>query len=329
MSPNHATSESSLTNGVHPTDALMKVPSFGPLEDANCGLCDSPDSTLVAVQHQFGEDFRVVHCNSCGMIRTNPRPTAEWKAHFYDPQYNRLPETFGRDFIYAPEADRLPSYRRLLEFVKARMKPGGTLIDVGAASGDFVNMAVDDGIDATACDYSREALLHAEKHYNLKTLQSPAESIDAPDDSFDVVTMFHTIEHLPDPLKVLREMYRILKPDGLIFLETPNYNPHYLVQTRLRGIFPLYKLITKRKEIPWVPFDHYYHWTPPLLRRALQQAGFRECTSHHMLGYRSNTKPNLVFWMAYVGYDVMAQAIHMATGGREDHRLVQLASGRK
>ncbi len=323
------TNESQTVNGVHPTDALMKVPSFGPLEYADCGLCGSPDDTLVVVQHQFGEDFHVVRCNSCGMIRTNPRPTPEWKAHFYDPAYNSLPEKFGRDFIYAPEPDRLPSYRRLLEFIKPRMKQGGTLIDVGAASGDFVKMAVDDGIDAIACDYSREALLHAEKHYNLRTLPSPAEAIDAPDNSFDVVTMFHTIEHLPDPVKVLREMHRILKPDGLIFLETPNYNPHYLVQTRLRGVFPLYKLLTKRDELPWVPFDHYYHWTPPLLRRALQQAGFRECVSHHILGYRSNTKPNMVFWMAYIGFDMLAQAIHMASGGREDHRLVQLASGRK
>lgn len=315
--------------GAHPTDALMKVASFGPLEHADCNLCGSPDSTLLVVQHQFGEDFHVVRCDACGMIRTNPRPTAEWKARFYDPQYNRLPETFGRDFIYAPEADRLPSYRKLLEFIKPRMTPHGTIIDVGAASGDFVKMAVDDGIDAIACDYSKEALLHAEKHYGLKTLQSPAESIDAPDESFDVVTMFHTIEHLPDPMKVLREMYRVLKPNGLIFLETPNYSPHYLIQTKLRGVFPLYKAITKRGEVPWVPFDHYYHWTPRHMRQALAQAGFHDCQSHHMLGYRSNTKPNWFFWLAYVGYDLFAQAIHTATAGRQDHRLVLLASGRK
>lgn len=316
-------------NGVHPTDQLMKVKSFGPLEDAPCGLCGSPESILVVVQHQFGEDFHVVQCKKCGMIRTNPRPTPEWKSHFYDPQYNSLPEKFGRDFIYAPEKDRLPSYRRLLRFVQERMKAGGKLIDVGAASGDFVKMAVDEGIDAIACDYSREALAYAEKHYKLKTLQSPAEKIDAPDESFDVVTMFHTIEHLPDPVGVLREMHRILRPEGLILLETPNYSPHFAMQTRLKSVFPIYKLLTKRDELPWVPFDHYYHWTPALLRRAMEQAGFRDCRSEHILGYRSNTKPNAAFWAAYVCYDIMAQFVHMATGGRGDFRPVQLATGRK
>ncbi len=307
----------------------MKVESFGPLEDANCGLCGSSENDLVVVQHLFREDFHVVRCKSCGLIRTNPRPTAEWKARFYDPRCNALPELHGRDFIYAPEADRLPSYRRLLQFVKKRMRPGGVLIDVGAASGTFVKMAIDDGLQAIACDYSHEALAYARDTLGVPTLASPAEQIDAPDNSYDCVTMFHTIEHLPDPVGVLREMLRILKPGGFIFLETPNYTLHYTAETRWRGLFPLYKLLTKREGMPWVPFDHYYHWTPALLRRALQQAGFVEATSHHILGYRSNTKPNLIFGMAYVLFDLIAQTAYLLSAQRSDYRLVQLATGRK
>ena len=313
----------------HPTDELMKVKSFGPLEDANCGLCGSADNNLVAVQHLFGEDFHVVRCRSCGLIRTNPRPTAEWKSHFYDPQYNALPELHGRDFIYAPEDDRLPSYRRLLQFVKGRMRSGGRLIDVGAASGVFVKMAIDEGLDAIACDYSMEALAFAKEHFGVPTLQSPAESVAAPDNSFDFVTMFHTIEHLPDPVGVLREMYRILKPGGCILLETPNYTLHYAMETRWRALMPLYKAITKREGMPWVPFDHYYHWTPALLRKALQQAGFVEATSHHMMGYRSNTKPNWIFATAFILYDLAAQTACALSGERNDFRMVQLATGRK
>src|SRR6266849_1595501 len=79
----------------HPNDRFMKVPSFGPLEYADCGLCGSPETTLVAIQHVFGEDFHVVRCAQCGLIRTNPRPTAEWKAHFYDPRCNAYAESRG------------------------------------------------------------------------------------------------------------------------------------------------------------------------------------------------------------------------------------------
>ena len=289
-------------------------------------LCGSAEEELVVVQHLFREDFRVVRCTTCGLIRTNPRPTPEWKARFYDPQYNALPEQHGRDFIYAPEDDRWPSYRRLLRFVQRRLPPGGTLLDVGAASGVFVKMAVDVGIDAVACDFSHEALAYAREHFQLRTLACPAEAIDAPNDSYDVVTMFHTIEHLPDPLQVLREMRRVLKPGGFLFLETPNYALHYFAETRMRLLFPLYRLLTKRDGMPWVPFDHYYHWTPPMLRRALRDAGFRDARSHHIMGYRSNSKPNALFWMAYILYDLGAQSGWLLSGGRVDFRLVQLSN---
>jgi ubiquinone/menaquinone biosynthesis C-methylase UbiE len=307
----------------------MKADSFGALEDADCGLCGSARSEVLVVQHRFGEDFHVVQCASCGLIRTNPRPTAEWKARFYDPEYNALPEQHGRDFVYAAEDNRLPPYRRLLRFVKSRMKPGQRLIDVGAASGAFAKMAVDEGIEAVACDYSREAVDFCRERFKIETIHSPAEAIAVPDESFDFVTMLHTIEHLPDPLRVMREMLRILKPGGTFFLETPNYALHLLVETRLKALFPLYRYLTKREGLPWVPFDHYYHWTPRLMRRALTEVGFREARSHHILGYRSETKPNAIFWCAYASYDLLAAVAHALSGGRWDLRLVQLATARK
>lgn len=314
----------------HPSDALMKVPSFGALEEAPCGLCGSPDSELLVVQHWFGEDFRIVRCLACGMIRTNPRPSAAWKASFYDPNCNGLAATVGRDFVYAPAPDRLPSYARLLRFILEFVPPGKRLIDVGAASCVFAGMARDAGLDAVACDYSKEALAHGAETYKVETLQSPAEEIAALDASFDVVTIFHTIEHLPDPLKVLRELHRVLKPGGMVFLETPNYQLHALIQTRLRFLMPVYRFLTKKPlGLPWVPFDHYYHWTPRHLCDALRRAGFREARARHIFGYRSNTKPNALFWCAYMAYDALAQLIHTVSFGRYDLRLVLLATAVK
>lgn len=315
---------------MHWSDKHMKVPSFGELEYADCALCGSPASTPVAAQHWFGEDFQIVQCSQCAMIRTNPRPTPAWKSNFYNSECNSLAETTGKDFIYVPQPDRLPSYQRLLRYILERAKPGQRLIDVGAASCVFTKMAQDAGFDATACDYSPEALAYGVKNYNVKTLRSPAEAIDAPDSSFDVVTIFHTIEHLPDPMKVLKELHRILKPGGFVFLETPNYAPHFLAQTRFRFVIPFYRFMTKRVEgLPWVPFDHYYHWTPEHLTDALRAAGFREARAHHIQGYRSNTKPNLLFWCAYQAFDALAQIIYMTTLKRVDLRLVLLASGTK
>jgi ubiquinone/menaquinone biosynthesis C-methylase UbiE len=308
----------------------MKVPSFGELQYADCALCGCGDYSPLVVQHWFGEDFQIVRCRQCGMIRTNPRPTADWKANFYNSDCNSLAETTGNDFIYAPQPDRLPSYQRLLRYISERARPGQRLIDIGAASCVFTKMAQDAGFDATACDYSTDALDYGVRNYSVKTLRSPAEAIAAPDASFDVVTIFHTIEHLPDPMKVLKEIHRILKPGGFVFLETPNYAPHFLAQTRFKFVIPFYRYMTKRPEgLPWVPFDHYYHWTPEHLTGALRAAGFSDAKVHHIQGYRSNTKPNFAFWCAYHGFDALAQLIYLATMKRVDLRLVLLASGTK
>jgi hypothetical protein len=65
------------------------------------------------------------------------------------------------------------------------------------------------------------------------------------------------------------------------------------------------------------------------MRRALTEVGFREARSHHILGYRSETKPNAIFWCAYASYDLLAAVAHALSGGRWDLRLVQLATARK
>lgn len=301
-----------------PAAHFMKVPSFGPLEFAPCALCGTSAGTLVTRQHVFGEHFEVVKCNECGLIRTNPRPTAEWKQHFYDPAYNGWAEAHGRDFVYAPDPTRLGGYRRLLKLLQARVAPGSTLLDVGCASGLFVNEARLHGFDAMGCDYSERAIAYGKEHFGVNIIRSVAESIETPDDQYDVVTILHVIEHLPDPLAALREMHRVLKPGGLLLLETVNYRAHYVIEKRFKFLVPIYGALTKRGALPWVPFDHLYHWSPDAMTRAMHVAGFRTVELHHLSGYRSEQKPDARFSVAYALSEAANRALLAVSGGRWD-----------
>jgi 2-polyprenyl-3-methyl-5-hydroxy-6-metoxy-1,4-benzoquinol methylase len=319
----------SMTTGIsrHPGDRFMKVPSFGPLEQIDCELCGASDSTLVTVQHLFGEDFRVVRCARCRLMRTNPRPTPAWTAHFYDPRYNAFAQTQGRDFFYAATDNRIPGYRRLLRFLQGRTRPGAKLLDVGCASGVFVKEAREHGFDAWGCDYSDAAVAYGKIQYGLNLFHSSAEAVDAADDSYDVVTMLHVIEHLPQPVAVLREMHRILKPGGILFLETPNYWAHYLIEKRLPFLIRVYARLTKREGLPWVPFDHLYHWTPATLSQAMTQAGYGELATHHLFGYRSEGKLGTVFSAVYGACDVTTTVVRVLSLGQCDLWPVLLATG--
>jgi ubiquinone/menaquinone biosynthesis C-methylase UbiE len=265
---------------------FMKVPSFGPLEDAPCSLCGSSDSHLLATQSLFGEDFRIVRCNHCHLIRTNPRPTAEWKERFYDPKYNGVMETYGRDFFYLPTPEREPAYHLIMKFLSDRLPSEARLLDFGCAAGEFVKVAVEYGFDAWGCDYSEAAVAYGRKKYGLQLIQGQVESIPFDDNSFACISMLELFEHLSNPLEALKEIRRVLSPSGILFIETPNYLPYYYFERYLNFLIPLYCKVTGKIDLPWFPFDHKYHWTEGTITKMLSRAGFVNCQTHFIKNFR-------------------------------------------
>lgn len=312
-----------------PAAPFMKVASFGDLEYADCTLCGESRSELITRQYVFGENFHIVQCTGCGLMRTNPRPDSEWKEHFYDPAYNGYMAAQARDFLYAPEPSRARGYSRLLNLLESKAAHGASLLDVGCAAGLFVKEAKDRGFDAYGCDYSAAAIAYGKEHFGVHIIPSMAEDIDAPDDHYDVVTILHVIEHMPDPMRVMRELRRVLKPGGLLLMETVNYRAHHVIEKHLQFLIPIYGRLTNRGALPWVPFDHLYFWTPETLHKALETAGFKDVQSHHLMGYRSQMKPSPLFGFVYSACDIVGRTLLAASGGRWQFWPVLLATGMK
>ena len=269
----------------------MKVDSFGPLEHVDCALCGPGETSLVTVEPAFGEDFRVVRCPRCALIFTNPRPTAAWKARFHDPACNAYVGADGRTPTCEPTAGRLPGFHRLCGFLKKRTRSGATLLDVGCATGFFVKTAKEYGFAATGCDSSEAVVAEGRKRFGVQLIDSPIEDIAVADETFDVITLLRVFEHFPDPLKVLGEAWRILKPGGLILVETLNHSPHYHMEKHFRFLVPVYKKITDSDGLPWRPYYHLYDWTPRTLLTAVQRAGFVGGRCHLPSGL-GTTKPS-------------------------------------
>ena len=106
----------------------------------------------------------------------------------------------------SPDPKRLPGYSQILNLIHSYCAAGSKLLDVGCASGLFVHEARLSGFDATGCDYSANAVAWGSREFGVEIIQSPAEAVKAPDNQYDIVTLLHVFEHLPDPLDVLREM---------------------------------------------------------------------------------------------------------------------------
>ena len=135
-----------------------------------------------------------------------------------------------------------PKFRNLLNR-KYRHIPkistDASLLDVGFGDGSFLELAKNAGWTVTGVD-SDLVTVHAAKKRGLNVLHGGIETLDDISSHFDMITLSHVIEHVHDPRAVLRKAYRLLKPGGIIWLETPNIDSfgHHRFGRHWRGIEP-------------------------------------------------------------------------------------------
>jgi 2-polyprenyl-3-methyl-5-hydroxy-6-metoxy-1,4-benzoquinol methylase len=117
--------------------------------------------------------------------------------------------------------------------------PGGRVLDVGFGGGEFLENAKSAGWEVVGVDIDSTTVKNARKR-GLDVHQGSLELFGESCNSFDVITMSHVIEHLHDPIAALRAAYRLLKPMGQLWIETPNINSlgHQYFQRSWRGLEP-------------------------------------------------------------------------------------------
>ena len=138
----------------------------------------------------------------------------------------------------------------------------GRLLDVGCGSGQFLANMRDLGWEVMGVEPDPEAARVAREKLGLEVCQGTLAESEFPQDSFDVVTMSHVIEHVPDPLGLLKECKGILKPGGRLVLVTPNIES---LGARVFGEFWR----------GWEPPRHLFLFSPRTLSRCVESAGLQ------------------------------------------------------
>jgi SAM-dependent methyltransferase len=193
-----------------------------------CPACDEPEFRVLfhagdRLYRTTAEQFRILQCARCGLIRLDPWPSREKLASYY-------PE----DYWFAPAngaADRLEeAWRRLVisdhvEFVRKALRHAGEdglVLDVGCGGGLFVRVLRERGIRAIGLDLSPRAAALAWRANGSPTVCGSLKQAPLPPSSCAVVTMFHVLEHLEDPAEYLDAAWRLLAPEGRLVVQTPN-----------------------------------------------------------------------------------------------------------
>ncbi len=194
-----------------------------------CNLCGSNIFYGMYYIDRFKRPFQVVRCTDCGLVFMNPQFEESELKSFYDKDYY----SGDADYSYNDERKDFKGHeyvwkariRRILKSLGYKNGNGLKLLDVGCSFGGFLKTASRFGFETHGIDISEYAVDWAKENLSLDKLTC-GKVFDAkyPDSFFDVVTMIEVIEHVDDPKTFLNEVSRILKPGGLLVLQTANMN---------------------------------------------------------------------------------------------------------
>ena len=172
--------------------------------------------------------FMLVECRRCGLVYLNPRPADIMR--FYEGDY--LPHgATVRSFLTPLRRwlPRRPTYRARM--LTQRLGGPGRLLDVGCGVGEFMAEMAQLDWNVMGVEPSNAATIAGER-FPGAVKRSTLEDASYPDASFDLVTLWDVVEHLPDPVTTLREVRRVLRPGGTLFIQTPRWG---CVESRLFG----------------------------------------------------------------------------------------------
>jgi len=198
----------------------------------NCLICGSgaKEEIAKAKDYDAGYDieWRVARCLNCGFVFTDPRPTMECMLKYFYPQ----------DYV-CYQMDRLPFLSRtstqmqwdkgmaimLEEIKKLLSNPNeGTILDVGCAHGQILEyFRTRTSWELVGVEPNAEVAEQA-KRAGVEVCVSTLENAKLPESSFDVVLLSHVLEHVDDPDATIREIYRILKPEGHLLAFMPDHD---------------------------------------------------------------------------------------------------------
>jgi SAM-dependent methyltransferase len=252
-------------------------------------------------------DFRIIYqrdiwkyrlCLNCRLVSLHPKPSPE-----------ELMKNYQRYLPDQPE--EITKWERMMKavmvksanLIESRFRTGkGRLLDVGCGYGFFLKEMKSRGWQVEGVEVSQVGRRYAREKWGLHVYSEPLEDISLPNNYFDATTFLYVIEHVPDPLGLLTEVKRILKPDGLILLRWPHTTPI----VRILGPW------AKRLDLYHTPY-HLYDFSPSTISKLLLDSGFKGVET--TIGGYTRPPQRLGRWASRV-FGQLGEALYLLSKGK-------------
>lgn len=222
-----------------------------------CNLCGSTSVSVLANRSRSGHPLRTVICGRCGLVWTDPLPHNP--RDFYEDDYR-----VSYKGSYSPKPKHilragnvaLSRYRKIEPLLSTSLE----ILDVGSGGGEFAYLLKTLGQNVKGIEPNKGYAEHSIREYGLDIQVGFIQDAKFQEESFDLITIWHVLEHTENPCDVLLKLHTLLKPQGILVIEVPS--------------------IEAICQSPKSTFHeaHIFNFNVATLQRLAEKAGFTEMT---------------------------------------------------
>lgn len=255
-----------------------------------CAVCGSHDVDIVATTDRKNNPLQNVLCRECGLVWVDPRPDTNEISKFYS-------EDYRSEYKGAAEPKKKHCYREMhranqrVSRLKEFYKTGDKVLDIGAGAGFFTHVLQKNNVDISGIEPNKGYSEFARNRLGLDQIQTGYLNDIQGFGSYDLITINHVFEHLPEPAQSLDHMHKLLKEDGILIMEVPSAEADYHAPGKVFHV------------------GHLYWYNADTLRALVIKHGFeildlqhQEGTKHLNIALKKGTPPQDESWRAlYAG----------------------------
>lgn len=222
-------------------------------------MSDNPIFITVKDHSVSGETFQLYRDQQSGLLSTHPKPEGLALDRYYESE-DYISHTDGKRSLFekAYQFVKNIALNKKLKLINDLQPNKGKLLDIGAGTGDFLSFGQKDGWNTIGVEPNEKAKAIAlRKNVSFVTNTKSLE-----DRSFDIITMWHVLEHVPDIEQQISELKRLLKPNGTVIIAVPNYNSY---DAKYYGSF-------------WAAYDvprHLWHFSKQAIQTVFGNTGMK------------------------------------------------------
>jgi SAM-dependent methyltransferase len=231
----------------------------------NCPLCHASnlDNYIPVTDHFLsGEKFMLIKCRECGLVITQDHPDEKDAGRYYESaNYVSHNDKAGGIAAAVYRIAREFMLKRKYRMICKEAGPKkGKLLDIGSGTGHFLAMMKMKGWDVAGIEVNEKAREYSNEKFGLDVKASPDNSLKT-GESFDVITLWHVLEHFQDPFSYMNEISKLLRKEGVLIIALPNCQSSDALY---------YSEFWAAWDVP----RHIWHFTPDVFKQFAEKYGF-------------------------------------------------------